>query len=139
MRVVIDTNVYVEARFDKKKKGAARRIVQECASGLVKIVYTETIEEEVMRVLKGMHASDVFLAKVYHGFGRGERLSDITALDLCADPTDNKFIDCAVAGNVYYLITRDGALLALDGQRGINVRTPQELYQENSSLRPSEP
>ena len=132
MKVVVDTNVYVEARFDKKKKRASRRLIDECSRGIIPLVYTADIAEEVLRVLRGSKTSDAFLAKAHHTFSHGKELSDVAQLYLCSDSDDNKFIDCAVAGAASYLITRDAALRALDTTNGIKVRTASEFYQEKS-------
>lgn len=135
MRIVVDTNVFVEARFDRKKDEAAWRIIRECLEGRLKLVYTNTMTEEAMRVLEGVGASDDLRGKVYRAFAQGEELSDVARHAVCADPTDNVFIECAVAGKVPYIISRDKALRNLDGYEGIKVRTASEFYQENSDLR----
>jgi len=43
------------------------------------------------------------------------------------DPSDNKFIDCAVAGNANYIITNDRHLLKINSFRDISIITPKEF------------
>lgn len=44
-----------------------------------------------------------------------------------ADPNDDKFFECAVAGGVAYLFSRDERLLAITESRVIRVLSPAEL------------
>lgn len=140
MKIVVDTNVYVEAFFDKEEKHSSSRLVTECSQGVIILVYTPDIKDEVLQVLKSVHVSRAFLERADQTFSTGKELSDVAQLELCADPNDNKFIDCAVAGDVRYLISRDSDLRALDGYHSVKVRTASEFYQEKSlwcSLLPS--
>ena len=43
------------------------------------------------------------------------------------DPTDNIFIETAVAGNVDYIVSQDNHLLKLKEFRGIQIITPDEF------------
>jgi putative PIN family toxin of toxin-antitoxin system len=135
MRLVVDTNVFVEARFAKKRKGAPQRLVHDCLEGALTLVYTNKIWAEVDRVLKGTAVSDEFFGKVYRAFSKGEELTDTLDLKICDDPSDDIFFECAVSGNVPYIITRDNHLRILDGYKGIKVRTTSDFYQENVGLK----
>lgn len=43
------------------------------------------------------------------------------------DPDDNKILECAIAGNVDYLVTQDRHLLKLKEFEGINILTPHDF------------
>ncbi len=47
----------------------------------------------------------------------------------CPDPKDNKWLELAVAGNSFHLISGDDDLLSLDGFRGIAIVTPAVFVQ----------
>jgi putative PIN family toxin of toxin-antitoxin system len=56
---------------------------------------------------------------------------DITAVE--DDPDDDKFLEAAVAGDVEYLVSGDGHLLALDSFRGITIVEPRTFYERLDS------
>jgi hypothetical protein len=45
----------------------------------------------------------------------------------CEDPDDNKFIECAMAGNCKIIVSGDKHLLKLSGFHNINVLTPRKF------------
>jgi predicted nucleic acid-binding protein len=49
----------------------------------------------------------------------------ITAISV--DPTDNMFLECAVAGQVDLIVSGDPHLNALEKFRGIPIITPRDL------------
>ena len=46
------------------------------------------------------------------------------------DPDDDKFIQCAEAGNAKTIISGDQHLLALKSHHGINILTPTQFLEE---------
>jgi predicted nucleic acid-binding protein len=52
-------------------------------------------------------------------------------LNVCEDPADNMFVECAVSGGADYIISEDRHLRALEGYNGIRVRSAAEFYQES--------
>jgi putative PIN family toxin of toxin-antitoxin system len=51
------------------------------------------------------------------------------------DPSDNKFLECAVAGKARVIISGDKDLLTLARYRRIRIQTPAQFLAENSDLR----
>jgi putative PIN family toxin of toxin-antitoxin system len=49
---------------------------------------------------------------------------DTDIRDIVDDPTDNKYLACALEGNAEYIITGDQHLLRLDPWRGIHIIPP---------------
>jgi hypothetical protein len=45
----------------------------------------------------------------------------------CEDPDDNKFVECAMAGNCKTIVSGDKHLLKLSGFQNINVLTPRKF------------
>jgi len=68
-------------------------ILKEYEEILHRKYYPETVEEIITSLF---NLSNVFLVNPYFNWNLIEN-----------DPDDNKFVDCAVAGNVDYIITND--------------------------------
>jgi predicted nucleic acid-binding protein len=47
--------------------------------------------------------------------------------EVCRDPDDNKFIDCAYAGRCVYIVTGDKDLLDIHGFEDIEIVTAAEF------------
>ncbi|MGB6867638.1 MAG: PIN domain-containing protein, partial [Candidatus Aminicenantaceae bacterium] len=46
---------------------------------------------------------------------------------VCADPDDDKFIECAIGGKAEVIISGDKHLLKASGYLGLEVMTPREF------------
>lgn len=51
-------------------------------------------------------------------------------VSLCADPSDDKFMACALESGALAVVSGDGHLLAVDGFRGVRVFTPADLVRD---------
>ena len=49
---------------------------------------------------------------------------------ICADPDDDKFLACALAGKCKTIVSGDKELLKVSGYRGINVMRPREFLEK---------
>lgn len=133
MRVVLDTNVLVSALLFRGGRLAWLREAWQ-RGRIVPLAARETVEE-LLRVLE------------YPKFrltmeDRQELLADFlpfaeivappkkpARLPVCRDPDDVMFLQAAVAGNADALVTGDSDLLALSGQTGLAILTPEALRQ----------
>ncbi len=50
-----------------------------------------------------------------------------TIMAIAHDPSDNKFIECAVTGEAEYIISGDDHLLTLKQYRGIQILSPVDF------------
>ena len=50
-----------------------------------------------------------------------------TGITACEDPDDNKFIECAIAGDTNIIVSGDKHLLRISGYQGISVLKPREF------------
>ena len=50
-----------------------------------------------------------------------------SAIDVCRDPTDNKFLELAIDGKASHIVTGDPDLLDLHPFRGIQVLSPRDF------------
>ena len=130
MRIVIDTNVLISGVFFG---GAPRRVLDaviDCevsAFASLEIVdeYQEIVEEMVRR--KQGHINRSLLAPL---------LRKITIIvsekkaDLCRDPDDNKFLDCARDSKALYIVSGDKDLLVLEHYENTDIITAKEFYEK---------
>jgi putative PIN family toxin of toxin-antitoxin system len=50
--------------------------------------------------------------------------------ELCRDPDDNKFIDCAYAGKCIYIVSGDKDLLVIGAVEDIEIVTPEQFCEK---------
>jgi uncharacterized protein len=127
MRVVIDTNIIVSAYLG----GALETIIVAWKVGKFTLLVSNDIADEYHRVLKrpkfriAYTELDDFFALL---LDQAEFvISSETVNAITADPTDNKFLEAALAGKADLIVSGDSHLLALKGFRSIPIVTAQEF------------
>ena len=109
-RVVLDSNIYISALLFA---GKSLRAVQLAEEHKYSLLISDPIQVEVERVLAGKFAYSQ--AKIAASCKRiwniAERIVPTICIDLCRDPTDNRVLECAVAGDAHYIVTGDRDLL----------------------------
>lgn len=128
MRRVLDTNVFVSGVFFS---GPSYRILEAWRDGKLRLIISPEILREYERV--GEELADRFpaidlrpileLATVEAELFTPRELPE----PICADPDDDKFIACALAGKSRMVVSGDKHLLKLSGFRGIQVLRPREF------------
>jgi putative PIN family toxin of toxin-antitoxin system len=123
MRVVLDTNTIISALLFS---GTASRLVPLWQSRRITVLLSKAILQEYLRVLTypKFHLSD----QEIRGLIEEELLPFVETVRVrkhCVavrrDPEDNKFLECAVAGQAEHLVTGDHDLLELGAYRGVTV------------------
>ena len=133
MRVVLDANVLVSALISAK--GAPAQILLHWQEGKLDLVASAPILGELERVLHYPRLQERYdlpeeliqrflqlLAQQAILVEREEALSVIER-----DPSDNRYLECAVAGEAEYIVSGDGHLLDLKEYRGIQIFNPREF------------
>ena len=129
MRLVIDTNILVASLSSKSKY---HWIIQALREGKFELCVTEEIYLEYEEILKQKY--NVIVANAF--LNSLKELSNVIQTDIFykwlliqSDPDDDKFVDCAVAGNVDFLITNDRHynILKTIGFPPINVISLEEF------------
>lgn len=130
MRVVLDTNV-VASRY-VSPIGPPARIFSLWETNEFELIISEAILAEYKRVLMYPHLQarhrmddqqiDVELNDLRR-FATVVEV-DITLTVITEDPSDNKFVECAVAGDADYIVSGDKHLLDLGEYRGIQILSP---------------
>ena len=107
MRIVLDTNVLLQSLpvastyrpiFDAIRTGRAQLVV----STAILLEYAEILSRRTSALV----AHNV-LALLVEPVGAQRQETHFRFGLITADPDDNKFVDCAIAGNADYIITND--------------------------------
>ncbi len=127
MRIVIDTNVIASAIFfgGRPKKLLELLVshkLEAFASPEIILEYRETIEELCSRyptkpeilplttIITAMHI-----------------IEPVSNIEICRDPDDNKFIECANDADCIYIVSGDKDLLSLEHYNDIKIVTVAEF------------
>ena len=129
-RVVIDTNVMVSAFLG----GGLETIIVAWTAGKFSLIVSNQVVSEYLEVLSRPRF------KITH-----DELDNFAALILIkaefvlpeesihaveADPSDNKYIEAAVAGQADYIVSGDKHLLDLKEYKGIFIITPRAFLEQ---------
>jgi putative PIN family toxin of toxin-antitoxin system len=132
MRVTLDTNVLISSLI--AAGGSADRLVQLVRDGKVEMVLSRFILAELARVLT--QKFELPSKAVQKAVQRFEQLSTIVEPTLTIHiikekEDDNRILECAVAGEVDFLVTGDKRhILALRSIRGIPIVGVSELLEK---------
>ncbi len=130
MRIVLDANIYISSLISGK--GNPATIISKWLSGEFDVLISRPNVDEILKV-----TSYKRLQKKYKKIGenRLEFLELITEQGIWAEPaemltvvtadeSDNRYLECAIAGGATYVVTADGHLLSIGNYQGINILTP---------------
>ncbi|MCX6348530.1 MAG: putative toxin-antitoxin system toxin component, PIN family [Candidatus Aureabacteria bacterium] len=130
MNVVVDTNVFISSFFG----GNPRAIIDLWKSGNIILCLSRAIIAEYISVLKRMGLADEpELEEILSVFRRGvhcQYYADPPPISMSlADPTDAKFVECAVALKAAAIISGDRHLLSIGDYCGIRIVTPRKFLE----------
>jgi hypothetical protein len=134
IRAVLDANVFVSGILTE---GTPRKIVRAWRAGRFHLVASHAIFSEIGRVLR--------YPKIVrrHRWSESEILSFMESLQalsivapgqlhlqvVAADPTDDRYLECAVEGEAACIVTGDRHLLDLSAYREIEILSPREFLE----------
>ena len=137
MRVVLDTNTVVSALLFN---GISSKLVSLWQKGLITPLLSREVLDEYLRVLS--------YPKFELSEGEIKELIQEEILPYAEvvkpkrhwrvvqrDPSDNKFLECAVAGKARVIISGDKDLLSLGRHRQIRIQSPAQFLADNPELR----
>ncbi|MBW1804285.1 MAG: putative toxin-antitoxin system toxin component, PIN family [Deltaproteobacteria bacterium] len=126
-RAVLDTNVMVSVAF--AKEGLAKELRDMIADGAFTLVTSKEIVKELYRVFHYPHIvkrfkpseRDIneFIGMILSRAIITKGLFDVKKIK--DDPTDNKFLACALEGKADYIVSRDPHLRDLKYYQGIQI------------------
>ena len=139
MRVVLDTNAIVSALLFT---GVSSKLVSLWQNGLMTPLLSREILDEYLRVLS--YPKFELSEKEINELIQEEILPYAEVVKpkrrLCVvrrDPSDNKFLECAVAGKASVIISEDKALLSLGRYRRVRIQSPAQFLADHPDLRES--
>lgn len=129
MKIVLDTNVFISGIFFS---GPPFQILQAWKERKIQFVLSQEIVSEYQRVAEAL-ANKYPIVDISGIIELVTIYSEIVETDgyeifECEDPDDNKFVECAMAGNCKTIVSGDKHLLKLSGFQNINVLTPRKFF-----------
>lgn len=126
LRAVIDTNVLVSGIVFR---GKPHRILQALIDQRIQAATSRFLLAELAEILsKKMNYS---AAEINRLIEKLEELTEIVhpeeIIKVCRDPSDNRVLEAAVAGNCEFIITGDKDLLILKKYQTVRILTPSEF------------
>ncbi|MBI2041293.1 MAG: putative toxin-antitoxin system toxin component, PIN family [DPANN group archaeon] len=137
MRVVLYTNVLISA-FGWPG-GNEYQIVHKCFKKEVELVCSPEIIEEFEQVALrpkfefSVEEIDEFISALLEIANVVQPDEHFSAV--IQDPTDNKFLDAAVAGKAQFIVSGDKHLLNIKEFRGVKIITPAEFVKVLSGMK----
>jgi len=126
-KVVVDTNIFVSAHLISN--GNPAKVIDCWIEGDYVLLVSKPIVEEIIRVLHEKGITTQKIEKLL--FLLSQKTIMITSKEeifvVKNDPSDNKFLECAVLGRANYIVSGDRHLLGLGEYEGIKILTPKEF------------
>ena len=145
MRVVVDTNVFINGIF--KQDEFCKAIFKLKELNKIAFVMNKEMQNELLLTFynilleafkrKNIKNKDLTIFKLGAALSKClwqvEEIDHIINTNYCIDDkSDNKFIDCCIDGGVKYLITQDQHINSVSGQlkkeRNVEILSPMQFY-----------
>ena len=128
MKVIIDTNVFISGVF---WSGSPSKILQLWKNGKIQLVLSNEILEEYQRVVNEISEkfSNIDIAEIMALLVEKSIICNSKPFEkqICTDPNDDMFLECAVSNQIKYIISGDKNLLKTSGYNNITVLKPNEF------------
>lgn len=126
MKIVLDTNVLVSGIF---WGGTPFRILEQWISDDMEIIATPDILNEYVRFISALGKKQAELMTQWIDLITANMtiIEKRISLSISRDPDDNKFLECAVSGDVDCIVSGDDDLLTLKAIHAIPIIKPSEL------------
>lgn len=130
MRFVIDTNVLISGVFfggfpRKILSAAVGQRITACATTEIINEYEEIVQEMINR--KQGHINRSILSPLIKAM---EIIEPVTHVEICRDPDDNKFLECAKDSHALYIVSGDKDLLIIEQFGNVQIVTAKDFYEK---------
>lgn len=134
MRILIDTNILLSGLYFH---GLPKKLLSELDLEKFKICVNEEIIAEYKdkidnKFSKSKYKLDRDLREKI--FGSFKSFEIVSNLQICRDPDDDKFINCAIDAKAIYIVSGDNDLLTIKNFAGIEIVTARDFYDKYLSL-----
>ena len=128
MRIVIDTNVLISGIFfggfpRKILSAVVGRKITACATTQIINEYEEIVLEMINR--KQGHINRAILSPLIKAM---KIIEPVTHIEICRDPDDNKFLECAKDSHALYIVSGDKDLLVIEEYENIQIVTAKDFF-----------
>jgi predicted nucleic acid-binding protein len=124
--VILDTNVFVAAGFNRKS--ASARIVEQVRSGQLQMIWNDQTRNETQHILSKIPpVSWSGVAELFREEDRYDGETSPEKFDYIPDADDRKFAALSSATGAV-LITNDDHLLSNRDRAGLEILTPREYW-----------
>lgn len=127
MKIVVDTNVVISGVFFG---GKPRQIIEAVANGDITAYATTRILDEYMGIIESMierkqgHLNQSILSPLFSSF---KMIESKTNIEVCCDPDDDKFLECAIDAKAMYIVSGDNDLLVIGEYENIQIITAKDF------------
>ena len=142
MRVVLDTNVFIDAFF--KDDRDCNIVLKAEHNGEFRLLVSNEMQEELLRILGksfsefDFDGNEVFIIMkiISRALRRSDPISTTKKFTKCEDKDDSMFFECAIEGNANYIISRDKHIHSLKDDKIFNKNKEEIkiLYPDMSLL-----
>ncbi len=128
MKIVIDTNIIISAIFFGGQPFECVKMLQDgvfcaCVSDKILDEYREIFQRFLSKYPEKM--PKIQLEEIIKHM---IKITPTSQINVCRDPDDNKFIECAVDGHCIYIVSGDKDLLAVKNFDDIEILTLNEFF-----------
>ena len=126
MKIVLDANIFISAFF---WGGNPRSVLERTISKLDELFFTKEILDEVEGVIDrpkfhtGKNETEYYIKSIEE---IGTKVVTKSRVKRSRDKTDNKYIECGIAGSVDYIISGDVHLLEIKEYDNIKIVSAKE-------------
>ncbi len=130
MRIVIDTNVLISGVFfggfpRKILSAVVGQKITACATAEIISEYEEIVQEMIDE--KQGHINKAILGPLIKAM---EIIEPTTLVEICRDPDDNKFLECARDSHALYIVSGDKDLLVIKEYENIQIVTAKNFCEQ---------
>ena len=131
MKIILDTNILISGIFFDGNPG---KILEQWRDGKLELILSEEIFKEYKDVCNRLHDKfpgvdiDEILELVFLNAHFYQPVKVKTPITI--DPDDDKFVKCALAGDVKVVVSGDKHLLDVNGYKGIEVISPSDFIEK---------
>lgn len=114
-RATFDTNIFVRSLI--QKENLANHLISLWLDGRFVLVLSQAIVDEVRDVLlrptlmRKLQYTRTEAIRLINLFPQARIVEVTSSTELCRDPKDDKFIDCAISGRAQFLVSYDKDLV----------------------------
>lgn len=135
MNIILDTNVFISGIF---WSGPPYQILKAWQNRKINLAVSQEIIDEYDRVSKALSEQypSIDLTPFIELLAINSKMYAPLKLNepISRDPDDDKFIACALAARIKFIVSGDKDLLTISGYQGINVIKPGTFVNQNPNL-----